>query len=617
MRLRKVLLSMNAAHRGARLISIYLVERLPPLVGKLLEISLSRDGPHRWDVSWTRRLIVFVSILSANIAVSAVILSFALSFSTHEQALYSYVSLLYVLVDVILASSFSTAMHRHWVPMVARKAAREIFEELQSTEVSSEASKNIFMTEDIEGVPLQLQLQRQGDVSHLFEFNGLLLSYRLAKHFHNLRESRIIEVMESPARQYHNFIEYSRRLQKDSSSKNANTNGIVFLSFAMLLCISSPVLVQDVVVHGVCLGVIWAVLVALAFMYVAQPAATCSVVVLVLIIAIALYFYKSRYSVTPGFEENASSDTLKHSTEQQSPEKLLGTLRSCDIDSLDDVDEGDYRHAECTNSEEIPAETLFTSLLVHEFVADTPNWEDAQVDSRSQSPENLATEKSVTQRKATHLKISSVSPLFDSRSVSSSDEEVKITEDEFLRHIVNISSSDSDALSSSDVSSESEFLDSSGSTVNVDQQFIGLDGKIYSMNCSNRDDTEAVQDLPITTLDAKPYSEVIGIDINVFNFDSSSSSSSSSSSDGEGARKFDEILNDNNNNNNEVEKLADIPMSNQNMFDFDSSRSRSSSDRDAFSPTAGNGLFDFGSSDGSSESSFNRNAQASRPSRQS
>eukprot|EP01036_Dinobryon_divergens_P023505 gene23504-31856_t len=599
---RKVLLSMNAVHRGVRLISIYLVERLPPLAGKLLEITLSRDVPHQWDVSLTSRLVVFVSILSANIAVSTVILRFALSFSTQEQALYSYVCLMYILVDVILASSLSTAIHRHWVPMVAKKAASAIFEELQSAEVSFEASKNLFSTEDIEGVPLQLQPQGDEDVSRLFEFNGLLLSYRLAKRFQNLRESRIIEVMESPARQYHNFLEYSQHLQ---TSSNVNMKESVYLSFVLLMCISSPVLAQDVFVHGVCLGMIWAVLVALAFMYVVQPAATWSVVVLVLLIAIALYFYKSRYSVAPAAEENDSDDRLGHTSEQQSPEKVLGTLPSCDIVSLDDVDEGDFRHAEYTTTEEIPTETLFTSLLANNFIDNSPALEEAPVDcSKFQSLVNPATDKAMVLQKSMHLK--------DGMERDNSNEEQKFTEADNLRQIVDISSSSSEDLSSSDVSSDSEFLDSSGSTVNVDQQYCGLDGKVYRhLDDINLSDIATNQNVPTTVLEEMLRSEVVAIDSDVFNFDSSSSSSSSEH--GEDAYKFfDDIRND---NNNDLEKSADILVSNENLFDFDSSRSSSSMDRNANSPTVGNDLFDFGSSgDDSSESSFHMKAQASHPS---
>ena len=178
------------------------------------------------------------------------------------------------------------------------------------------------------------------------------------------------------------------------------------LSCALLICLSCNVVVQDIIVHCVCLGAVWAVLISLAVMYMVQPAATWSVVAIAIVVLIAVYFYKDRYSITPALEDNASNDSLTHRSEKQSPEKLFGTLRSCDIDPQDYGDEGECRNAEYTNSVESPTEMMFSSKLLNEFVSNIPNWEENPVDSRTQAQEcfdvdHISKERNVEPRKVT------------------------------------------------------------------------------------------------------------------------------------------------------------------------------------------------------------------------
>ena len=269
---------------------------------------------------------------------------------------------------------------------------------------------------------------------------------------------------------------------------------------------------------------------------------------------------------------------------------------------------------------------MFSSMLLNEFVSNIPNWEENPVDSRTQTQEcfdvdHILKERNVEPRKVTSApdktwREKQASPLFGTRPVAN-EEELKITEDEFLQFLVNISSSDSDALSSSDVSSESDdCLDSSGSTVKVAQEYCGLDGKIYSGDDTNHDYREVHNDAAVSPFDEYSHQGGIAFDIDVFNFDSSGSDGETSSlrSHGEDAHKQ---LSE----HNEVENAADInssskPISNHHsVVDAYSSRRATMRDKFVFPTDDANGLFDFSSSDGSSHSSFHRSAQGNRPSR--
>ena len=235
---------LTTKESGKKLLQLFASDLLPGVSGSILEAKNKRDFSKRKVVSKRKKIIIITLISIVTIGMLFYVFLFATNQTERNQNAWFLSFIIWLFMDIFILSTTVTLLNHVAIPSFLMKdiskIKKHLYESLYSYTASIKESNNNNNKDELNNPDTAVT------------FNSakyLLLSYRLAKVFPDLRESRLISQFTTPwpKRSY----QHETNVTKDYDKKFSYiSRSIVMVGmFGISALINSPVTIQDLLVN--------------------------------------------------------------------------------------------------------------------------------------------------------------------------------------------------------------------------------------------------------------------------------------------------------------------------------------------------------------------------------
>ncbi len=248
---------LSEKEKGKRLLFLFQRDLMPGINGQILESKDKREDVMVKGTSRSAKILGWCFIALLDAAMLFYVLLFALSQDTHKQKAWGQSFALWLVLEILVISSFAVMLTHVLIPAITMKDVSNIKKKLmenvmtyyqtmaQEHQSHGDHAKLNVASSSVPG-SVVAKARRPED------FNAaeyLFLSYRLAELYPELKVSKIIKHFHTPwpKQSYHHAIDVTKNYDKKFSALNKSFSMVIMFFLSSL--ISVPVSIQDMVIQ--------------------------------------------------------------------------------------------------------------------------------------------------------------------------------------------------------------------------------------------------------------------------------------------------------------------------------------------------------------------------------